>query len=322
MSLETEISTPVTEGTETPETVVSPEPTAPVTLENMTEGEQVAVDEEGAESAEEASFEVELAHPTRGGDGPAEKFRLAVPDQKTADTLRYTANRAALVPKLEQQVEEAQESVRIVEALERDPVAAMTLLAQDPKVGAEFGRQWLTENWKVAVSHLLDLGFKVDYGTANERVLDLEAREAKRVLGDRIRKAQESTQKTTHQQQFQSRATQVVNDLVSTLSFSDPDDHEMFVSLAAQKAAKLYQTNPYAQQADLVAALKPLVDKFVGRQTQTIKATVQPRNAEGQFVKAKAVHDKMRKIGSGSNGLAPATPSVTPGMTLEQMYGS
>lgn len=316
-TLATEAAAPAAPATES----ALEDTTSPQMTDTTPEVAEQATEETGEEAIAEASeFEVDLMHPNRGAEGAPERFKLSVPDQKTADTLRHNANMAGRVPKLERELETAKESVAILDALERDPVAGMVAIAQtDPKVGAAFVQDWVKANYELAASFLADLGLKVEYGTANKRELDLSAQLARRELDDRVRKSQEQTSQQAHKQRFQQTAERAVRDLTANLTFADPEDEDLFHRAAADKAVKLYQTNPSASMAEVITLLQPLVNKFAGgKPSPIVKAQV--RDDKGQFTKAKAVHDKMRKVGSGTGGLSPATPAFTPGMTLEKMF--
>lgn len=278
------------------------------------EGEQ-AEGSEGVEEVEE--FEVEIVHPSRGEEGPPEKSKLVVPDQKTADALRFAQNAVAKIPKLESQLAEAQQSVAILDALDKDPVAAMQLLSNDPKVSQEFGQNYVREHYRQVAGILAEMGLKVTLmeGTT-ERTLELESRDAKRDRETRLEKSRAASQTTTLQSAFESRARQVVEGLAQTMAFADAEDKDLFYRASSDKLGKLYHTNPHASPAEQTAALQGLVQKFAGKTTATIKTKV-IRDEEGRFKAAKEMNGKMRKVAGGQSGLAPALPSFDPNESLE-----
>lgn len=270
---------------------------------------------EADETPEE--FGVEISHPKRDGEVP-EKFNLQVPDQKTADALRYHLNRSREYTKLSQEYETAQESVRTVEALERDPVAGMYALGEDPKVASAFVQGWVRENYEAVAEMLQAIGIETSFAKGvDRRVLDAEAKVARIERAEHLRRTQQQAQGSVVQQQFTQRGRQVVTDLAATIPFGDEDDREMFEALSGKALGKLYKDNQYASPADMTAALQGVVAKFTGRATQTIKATAQPRDDAGRFERTKERNGKMAKIGSGNSGLSAVTGQIDPHLDLE-----
>lgn len=317
----------------TPE-VITPAPTAASALEAMDEAGSAVIapetqdtpddvaETEGTEGTEgedatEAAFEVDIALPNRGEDGPPEKVRLAVPDQKTADALRFAQNQVAKVGKLEARLQQAEEAEAIIAAIDRDPVAAMQQLASDPKVSEAFARDYVRENYLTVAAFLKEMGLTVSYAEGTSpRTLEVEAKLAATERERRLEKAQQSTRTSSVQQAFQSRAKAVVDGLAQTLTFGDEDDRDLFYRATSDKLAKLYHSNPHATPAEQTAALQGLVQKFAGKPTTTIKTKVLPRDPEGRFQAAKAMNGKMAKIAGGQSGLTPALPDFDPNESL------
>lgn len=275
-----------------------------------TEGTEQAEQGEGEETPE---FGVELSYPNRDQEGPAEKFNLAVPDQKTADALRYHFNRSQSFGKLEKDYATAQQSVRALDTLEQDPIIGMHLLAEDPKVGEAFAASWLRENYLTAATLLKEMGLSVELGPkTTQRELDLEADVARGKREQRLREAQQRSQGNVVQEQFTGRARALTMDLAATIPFGDQEDREMFEAMAGKTLGSLYHKNPHASPAEMTTALHGLVSKFAGRATKTITAKAQSRDEAGKFQRAKVMAGKMAKIGSGTTGLASVSGQFDP----------
>lgn len=313
---------------ETLETMTLPTP-APVTPLPSTESETVpetAAGPEGVESTEGAEgestegaeevFEAEITLPARG-DERGERVKVPVPNQQVADAIRHQQKLAARVPKLEQEVESYRQDRMAVETLERDPLAGMLVLGQDPQVGQQFVTEWTRAYPDLAIKALTDLGLTVSTGSMDPRLLQAEAKLAQLEQQERLRRVQQDNAQRGTVQAFASQAGQVVKGFLDTLPFRDADEREEFTELAHSKMKKLYQTNARATSAEMTEALKGLVTRFAG----TTPTSTPTRDDAGRFAATKERADKLRKVQGGRTGLTALTGAVDPNVTLETMFG-
>lgn len=304
-------------------TTTTPATESPATTEGEgVEGDVPAITE-GAEGADAPEvFTVDIGLPNRGEGEPA-KYTLELPNQEVADAIRHQANLASRVPKLQERADRHAHAAELVAYLDSDPVGGLATMAQvHPQAAQDFTALYIQSNPAVAAQVLQRMGYTVEAFEDRAELIESRAQLAQRDLKDRVAEGKQKHAAQSTEAAYVERAQEVLGSVGGPLVFTDPLDRKLFQTAGSDALTSLYLSNPRATEADMVAALQPIVQRF-GTPRTTVKAAVKlpPRNSAGQFIDAATKDAKLQKLAGGSTTITPLRAEKVPAnVTLESMF--
>lgn len=271
-------------------------------------------------------FTIEVPLPSTDGKDRG-SVALDLPSQEIADTLKHHAKLAAKVPALETRLEQSSADAETLAYIREHPEQGLGWLAQQfPKAAEQFLASAIESNPLAAAQTLQAMGFDVQM-LKDEDTISAKSELAKLKQADRLRTGQQDFTRHQAASLFAQTASAVVGDLTTQLGIPDGPRFAMFTAAVQPELQKLYQQSPRAGQAQIIAALTPLVTEFqnlIAEQTKrsSVKATLakeQPRDPAGLF---KALADKnatFRKVAGGQTVVSPVSAlKVRPNETMEE----
>lgn len=315
------------------------------------DGEQVAVEGEDGPEGEATGegepapvFAVEIPLPNGNGENGlrnAGLLNLQVPDQETADTLRFHLKRSKALDAVEAEANQLREDAAFAPFFTAQPIAGFATLAErQPEAFAQF-LDHATAAYPDYLAQMLEKhGYEVR-PSKDPEVIAARAELAKRELRDLRTTAQSTYAQTLEQQQLIATGGRVVRSVAEGIGLSaDPKDEEFveFASRAARELDKWWDAQPAGArptEQDMAMALQSLAQRFAALRTApatkaatrtaaTPNSTTAPKTQTPEAMKQKA--EKAAQY----RKLQPGTPTVSaigkikqkPGATLTDLFST
>lgn len=241
---------------------------APAAESETPEGQEPDV---AGESEPAPAFTVDIPLPNGNGENGlrnAGLLNLTVPDQETADTLRFHLKRSRALDEVQSEAERLREDAAFAPFFQTAPVAGFATLAQrQPEAFADFLGHAVAAYPAEIAAMLERQGFTVAPAKDAE-VIEARAALAKRELRDLQATAQQTYHQTMEQQQLVTLGGRAVRAVAETLGLPlDPqhDEFQEFATRAARELDKWMDRQPAGARPtehDLQLALQPLAQRF------------------------------------------------------------
>lgn len=277
------------------------------------EGEE----EEGAEGAPkgEKLFTVDI--PTLNADGskgPHGRGVLSLEGlpQEYRDTIQSHVKRSQQLDVVQERLQELEVLAPIAQFVRDDPFNAMRhVYLERPEVAEQFVDQWMVQNPRATLAAVRRL--KLD--SADEGILKEKADLARQRMESEVDGAWQGLRERDTARAYTTTCHSVIRELVGDVPMR-PRDYQDFRVLAedriveAMETAKRQGRSPFVPRAELITALQPLVQRFVGKPPAS-SATGKARPGQpGKKLEDRArTADRFRQLKSGAAGTSAQRPT-------------